>query len=61
MNEQERYKELNLFIDDMLDKLENLDQGVMFTPINHYDFYTILLIIKKIIKGEHETTNTQSL
>lgn len=58
MSEQKKFKELQMFINEVLDKLECLDQGVMFTPINHYDFYTILLIIKKIVEEDDETVDS---
>ena len=36
-------------LQEMIKNLENLPQNVMSQPINHYDFYTYLLLVSAIL------------
>lgn len=36
-------------LEEMVKNLENLPQNVMSTPINHYDFYSYLLVVVSIL------------
>lgn len=37
-------------LERMLNNIENLPKHVMDTPVNHYDFYSYLLIVLSILK-----------
>lgn len=45
-------KELIEMLEGMLKNIESLPQNAMSLPINHYDFYTHLLVVLAILKDD---------
>jgi len=45
-------KERIEMLDAMIKNIENLPQNAMTLPINHYDFYSFMLLVSSILKTE---------
>lgn len=51
---EEKCKELQNILDEMIKRLEEGGSSMMFTPVNHYDYLTLLYLIKKILRIKNE-------
>lgn len=45
-------KELLDMIDEMAKNIENLPPHAMSLPINHYDFFSLLVLLSALFKNE---------
>lgn len=45
-------KEMIDMLDDMIKNIEHLPQGAMSTPINHYDFCSLLVLLSSIFRAD---------
>jgi RecJ-like exonuclease len=44
-------KELLDMLDEMVKNIENLPSNAMYTPINHYDLMSVLLLLSSILRS----------
>lgn len=51
-NSKPTKKQLIDMLDDMRKGIEDLPQGAMSTPINHYDFCSLMLLISSILRAD---------
>jgi len=47
-------KDLIEMLDKMVEDMENLPTTALLSPINHYDFYSLIMLISSIFKSEAE-------
>lgn len=45
-------KELIALLDEMIKNVENLPQGAMLSPVTHYDYVSLMILLSSILKVE---------
>lgn len=45
-------KELLSMLDQMISNVENLPQGAMLSPVTHYDYVSLMILLSSILKVE---------
>jgi hypothetical protein len=45
------------YIDSMIKSIDNLPQAAMMTPVTHYDYYSLLLLISALFKEDWRDVN----
>jgi len=45
------------YMDNMIKSIDNLPQAAMMTPVTHYDFYSLLLLISAFFKEDWRDVN----
>lgn len=51
-NEKPSKKDLLFMLDEMIKNVENLPQHVMSSPISHYDYCSLLILLSALFKEE---------
>jgi len=45
-------KEQLIMLDEMIKNIEKLPENAMITPINHYDFCSLLILLSSILRAD---------
>lgn len=52
MSDRPNKEDLIFMLDEMIKNIEKLPSYIMTTPINHYDYVSLLMVLSSIFKSD---------